>query len=70
MLAIIVLWMSVMVALSSSEITKEAVAPIAQFGSSMGKLAMDMPKYMPIPLGKDKEGNKRNLSLHGLENMA
>lgn len=68
-LSIIVLWMAVMVALKSSEITAEAVKPIADFGSSMGKLAMDMPKYMPIPLGKDKDGNKRNLSLHGLSSM-
>lgn len=50
-LAIVVLWMAVMVALKSSEITAEAVKPIAEFGGSMGKLALDMPKYMPIPLG-------------------
>ncbi|MDQ1343927.1 MAG: hypothetical protein QG650_647 [Patescibacteria group bacterium] len=63
-LALVVLWMSVMAALSSSEITKQAVEPISQFGSSMGKLAMDMPKYMPIPLGG---GHKT--SMKGLETM-
>lgn len=68
-LAIIVLWMAVMVALKSSEITKQAVDPIAGFGSSIGKLAMNMPKYVPIPLGKDGNGNKRSLSMAGLENV-
>jgi hypothetical protein len=58
-----------MVALKSSEITAEAVKPIADFGSSMGKLAMDMPKYMPIPLGKDKDGKDRKISMHGLGNI-
>lgn len=62
-LSIIVLWMAVMAALKSSDITKEAVAPISDFGSSIGKMAMNMPKYMPIPLGKDEHGNKRSLSL-------
>lgn len=68
-LAVVVLWMAVMVALKSSEITAEAVKPIADFGSSMGKLAMDMPKYMPIPLGKDKDGKDRKISMHGLGNI-
>lgn len=68
-LAIIVLWMAVMVALKSSEITKQAVDPIAKFGSNIGSLAMNMPKYVPIPLGKDDKGNKRSLSLAGLENI-
>ena len=62
-LGIVVLWMAVMVALKSNEITAEAVKPISDFGSSMGKLAMDMPKYVPIPLGKDKDGKERKLSM-------
>lgn len=63
-LAIVVLWMAVMVALKSSEITAEAVKPIAEFGGSMGKLALDMPKYMPIPLGG---GHKTSMA--GLQSM-
>lgn len=62
-LGIVVLWMAVMVALKSNEITAEAVKPISDFGSSMGKLAMDMPKYVPIPLGKGEDGKERKLSM-------
>ncbi len=49
-LALIILWFAVMAALKSSEITKTAVQPIADFGASMWKLALKMPQYMPIPI--------------------
>ena len=48
-----VLWISVMAALKSSEITKVAVEPIANFWSQVWKLAASAPSYIPIiPTGK------------------
>ncbi len=63
-LALIVLWMAVMAALKSNEITKQAVDPIAQFGSSIGGLIKDLPKHVPIPLP-----GGHSVSAKGLQNM-
>lgn len=64
-LALVILWMSVIAALSSSEITKEVIAPVASFGKSMGQLAMSMPKYAPIPIGGGKKMSMEGLSAFG-----
>lgn len=48
--SILVIWLGVMAALESSSITASAVAPIAQFGKSIGQLAMKAPQYIPIPI--------------------
>lgn len=45
---IMFLWMWVMAALKSSDITWEVVDPIAKFGSSIGDLMKKMPTYAPI----------------------
>lgn len=59
-LAVIVLWMSVMAALKSSDITKAAAEPVMNFGKEMGKLAASVPKY--VPLHTTKEGHKMTLA--------
>lgn len=70
LLALAVLWMSVMAALRSNEVTKGAVDPIAKFGDSIGELMKSMPKYVPIiPAGKDKDGKMRYMGIGGLENL-
>ena len=58
-LALGILWMGVMGALSSSDITKSAVAPFEAFGKSIINLAKTAPQYMPILPG--------GLSAKGLE---
>lgn len=45
---IAILWMVVMAALQSSEITKSIVEPIAQFWWSIWKTITSLPKYAPI----------------------
>lgn len=45
---IIILWWTVMMALSKSEITKTMVEPIASFWSQVWKLAQNLPQYTPI----------------------
>lgn len=45
---IIILWWTVMMALSKSEITKTMVEPIASFWSQVWKLAQSLPQYTPI----------------------
>ena len=45
---IAVLWIAVMAALNSSEITKSIVEPIAWFGKSIGETVMKAPQYMPL----------------------
>lgn len=64
-LSVAILWMAVMAALGSSEITGKAIEPIASFGNNMGKLALDMPKYMPIPIGGGKHMSMEGLSAYG-----
>lgn len=61
-LSVAILWMAVMAALGSSEITGKAIEPIASFGNNMGKLALDMPKYMPIPIGGGHKMSMAGLS--------
>lgn len=61
-LSVAVLWMAVMAALGSSAITKTAVEPMATFGNNMGKLALDMPKYMPVPIGGGKKMSMAGLN--------
>jgi malonyl CoA-acyl carrier protein transacylase len=48
-LALVILWMAVMAALSASKITGEAVKPIADMGHSVGELMKNAPQYVPIP---------------------
>lgn len=54
-----------MAALKSSDITAKAAGPVMQFGENMGKLAMDMPKYMPIPIGGGKKMSMEGLQAFG-----
>ena len=53
MFALVVLWMSVMAALKSSDITKEVIQPIVDFGNSIWQLATKAPTYAPIIPTKD-----------------
>ena len=56
-LALAVLWIGVMAALQSSELTKSAVAPFVQFGQSIGGIVKEMPSYLPIvPAPKFEDG--------------
>jgi hypothetical protein len=48
LIAIAVLWMAVIAALKSSEITWSVIAPIEQFGKSIGQTAMKLPQYAPV----------------------
>ena len=45
---LVVMWISVMAALKSSELTKEVIQPIVQFGESVWQLAAKAPTYAPI----------------------
>ncbi|MDD4151145.1 MAG: hypothetical protein PHR68_00865 [Candidatus Gracilibacteria bacterium] len=57
LIALAILWMSVMAALKSSDITASVVQPIAAFGESIGKTAMKLPQYAPIfPGGMSASG--------------
>ncbi|MDD3119996.1 MAG: hypothetical protein PHF46_01145 [Candidatus Gracilibacteria bacterium] len=49
-IALILLWITVMAALKSNEITGKAVKEIDDFGSGMGKLIGSLPKYAPLPI--------------------
>lgn len=49
-LALVILWMAVMAALQSNEITWNAVKPIADFWASIWKLALEAPKYIPLKI--------------------
>lgn len=63
---IMFLWMWVMAALKSSEITWEVVDPIAKFGSSIGDLMKKMPTYAPIfPGGLSAQGLQQVWSAAG-----
>lgn len=44
-----IIWITVMAALKSSEITGEIIAPIASFGSNIWWLLKKLPQYTPIP---------------------
>ena len=48
LMALVILWMGVMAALKTSEITWTVVEPIAAFGKSIWDLAMKSPQYAPI----------------------
>jgi hypothetical protein len=48
-LALVILWMAVMAALGSDEITKAAVSPISEMWDSVWKLMKSAPSYVPIP---------------------
>ncbi|MDP2104009.1 MAG: hypothetical protein Q8K26_03750, partial [Candidatus Gracilibacteria bacterium] len=61
-LALAILWMAVMAALSADEITGHAVEPIANFGKSVGELAVKAPQYIPLKL----PGMDKGISMHGL----
>ncbi|MDD3302162.1 MAG: hypothetical protein PHN31_01275 [Candidatus Gracilibacteria bacterium] len=43
------LWMAVMAALKTSELTKSIIQPFEELGNKVGKFAMESPKYIPIP---------------------
>ncbi len=45
---LVILWMSVMAALRTSELTKEVISPIESFWNSIWNLAMKAPTYAPI----------------------
>ncbi|MDD2486818.1 MAG: hypothetical protein PHS92_00400 [Candidatus Gracilibacteria bacterium] len=64
-LALVILWMAVMAALKANEITGKAIAPIAEFGNSIGKLAMDAPKYIPLKV----PGTGKGMSMEGLKSF-
>ena len=48
-LALVILWMAVMAALSANDITEAAVKPIAEMGNQVGGLMKSAPQYIPIP---------------------
>lgn len=58
-----------MAALGASKITEAAVKPIADFGHSIGELAMKAPQYIPIPL-PSKNGEKQSISMAGLGSVS
>lgn len=62
-LALVILWMAVMAALSSDEITKRAIDPIAQFWGSIWKLALEAPKYIPL---KIPGGGGKSITMAGM----
>ncbi|OIP55067.1 hypothetical protein AUK10_00115 [Candidatus Gracilibacteria bacterium CG2_30_37_12] len=64
-LALVILWMTVMTALGASKITEAAVAPIKGFGDEIGKLAMKAPQYIPIPLPGGKSTSMAGMSTVG-----
>lgn len=39
-----------MAALGADDITGAAVKPISDFGDQIGKLAVKLPQYIPIPV--------------------
>jgi hypothetical protein len=47
-LALAVLWIAVTAAINSSEITKEAAQPVAEFGNQIGGIIKKLPQYAPI----------------------
>ncbi len=51
-LALVILWMAVMAALSADEITGAAVKPISDMGNSVWELMQKAPSYIPIPWTK------------------
>ncbi|EKD29290.1 MAG: hypothetical protein ACD_78C00454G0004 [uncultured bacterium (gcode 4)] len=64
-LALAILWMAVMAALSADEITGHAVEPIANFGKSVGELAVKAPQYIPLKL----PGMDKGVSIHGMQTI-
>jgi len=48
MLWLVIMWVWVLAALSTHKITRQAVAPIKQFGQSIWKIAIQAPSYLPI----------------------
>jgi len=45
---VVIMWMAVMAALKTDELTKEVYSPIVEFGSSVWKLTKSAPSYLPI----------------------
>lgn len=64
--ALIFLWIAVMAALKSSSITKEVVAPIAQFWESIGQIIQKGPANIPIIPVPDGKGGMTTLSTRWL----
>ncbi len=62
-LVLIVLWVAVMAALKSNDITSSAVQPIADFGDQIGKLMKDLPKYAPIIPVKGNDGKTHMMGM-------
>jgi hypothetical protein len=66
-LALAVLWIAVTAAINSSEITKEAAQPVAEFGNQIGGIIKKLPQYAPIiPTGH----GHANLSLNNLSGVS
>jgi hypothetical protein len=49
MFAIVVLWVSVMAALNTSDLTKSVIKPFEEFGSHVWWVVQKLPQYTPIP---------------------
>ncbi|MDD2565656.1 MAG: hypothetical protein PHZ26_02145 [Candidatus Gracilibacteria bacterium] len=70
-LALGILWMAVMAALSSSKITEAAVKPFSEAGDAVGKFIQNSPKYAPIPgLPKGMKGQSFESMSKGIQYVA
>ncbi|MBP9811813.1 hypothetical protein KBC86_00410 [Candidatus Gracilibacteria bacterium] len=49
MISLIFIWAAFMAAKNVSKVAKAAFAPFEAIGTKVGKMAMDIPKYTPIP---------------------
>jgi hypothetical protein len=63
MISLIFIWAAFMAAKNVSKVAKAAFAPFEAIGTKVGKMAMDIPKYTPIP-GTD------GLSVYGATKLA
>jgi hypothetical protein len=56
------LWLGVMAALRTSEITKQVVEPIYQFGQSIGQIIQKGPANIPMIPVPDGKGGMTGMS--------
>lgn len=63
MISLIFIWSAFMAAKNVSNVAKAAFAPFEAIGTKVGKMAMDIPKYTPIP-GTD------GMSVYGATKLA
>lgn len=49
LIALVFIWVAFMAAKNVSKAVSAAVSPFEAIGSKIGKLATNMPQYMPLP---------------------